>query len=871
MKWFLTFPLFTNAALAVIQITPANSTNVTPAEALSFPAIPNIRPANGAVPTNNPPLFSWPHSLHPTNVATENTENSFTFQLSKNADFSTPLVDVVTKWNFYNTIAPITNANGTPYTSTVYWRVGYAVVATGTTNGWITNTFTLSASASDWDRSMLANSTFLNARGTHPYMMFNATNRADVYAFMLTNDANGWLTTTQNARAAIDSAWWTTTPWPTDGTVEAESRDQAFRYVALAWGLTREAQWTNGLARNMTNCAKWFRDTSKHLVDHGGGDMAPNYALIHGYDLTFEIMNQHERTNVLASAHLMTRAFWGYGGFWRGTNAGDFTVSAPVDETYSGPFYVSPYSMAKMGTSHGYFNFMCQMLTALGTFNEDPMARDAFDLSANYLYGRTLLYGTYAMYNQGRSYNIYGLEALTYSLAQFAMAFPEAHFERVPFLRGNLEWSQYLIPPGFKQVNETWGDSALGTAAVWRQYYYNFAAKFAQDGNAWNSHKEQEVIDGTGGTLLMTLQNAVLPYYYRGLQRTTNNTLVKLFPEDGWVSGSSLPVNTAGAFTNGVMWNFIARPRGSESQHSHDNDGAYDYSAFGANCTEGGSDLITFYAKNPVAHNVIMISSSNGMVGPFYAPDGPRRSNYCRITHFTNGPGFTYARADLTYAYPHESFPVTGFQRGGYNGDSTTTVPQNHILAVIRHWLALTNGYFVIYDEINTSTNCLVSRPFHIYNAKTNGVASLDTSTGTFTWWVTNHMGDNVTNISVDIANVSGLTWANVVGSPGEDVKRSNRITASNAVPATTHRFLRVQGPAKPKVQALLTVTPHDNYTFTVNFDGDTKKITFDGNYAGALGANDIQIGTALDNPSGGGGAEGTTVNAAAVGNVRFQ
>ena len=91
----------------------------------------NIRPGDGEVVSLNPPRFSWFYSPR----AEERLKSGrslkgdyiFTFQISNTPDFANPLVNVITPYNFYNTLPVLRGSKRW------FWRVGYNV---GMRNEW---------------------------------------------------------------------------------------------------------------------------------------------------------------------------------------------------------------------------------------------------------------------------------------------------------------------------------------------------------------------------------------------------------------------------------------------------------------------------------------------------------------------------------------------------------------------------------------------------------------------------------------------------------------------------------------------------------------------------------------------------------------
>lgn len=155
------------AAGAVGPTVIGSEANVTLPPSSAWNYLVPVRPGNNETVTVNPPLFSWLYAPgSPLNSSVDQNVYFFQFQADYDGSFTHPVVDVRTPSCCYNFLAPFSQ-------STVHWRVGY-VTSAGVTNAWITNSFTIAPNATNWDRSMLANPSYLAGKAAHPHLMFNS-------------------------------------------------------------------------------------------------------------------------------------------------------------------------------------------------------------------------------------------------------------------------------------------------------------------------------------------------------------------------------------------------------------------------------------------------------------------------------------------------------------------------------------------------------------------------------------------------------------------------------------------------------------------------------------------------------------------------
>jgi hypothetical protein len=400
----------------------------------------------------NPPRFSWSYTPNPADTDKDQAVRSFQFQAAYDTDFRKLAVNVRTASNLYNTIAPFKE-------DTVYWRVGYIEAGEDQPRKWSeTRRFTIAADAIKWDRSMLADETYLRERGAHPHILFNAQNRRLLYQYLERRGGKAWALARRAAEEAVNSSWWHEID-PNKGIKDGQ-RARYIANVAFVWQLTRDQKYLEAkpqealvqLARNYLDIKGDRKDVITQLPG-GGGEMIR--ALGFGYDWLYEVMTPAQRQEVLkaieSNCQFMVNAFW-----WRYPKNSSLKTADPLGN-YPGGFIVPRQSAAKIGTSHGINNFQYALVAALAAYPESSKVREFFDLGVNYMIGRTYPYGSDGGMNQGRPYSategVYGKTVLDTAIL-YQIAFPEVKFNLNPFFKLQSDWWNRVAPVGFVQGHE---------------------------------------------------------------------------------------------------------------------------------------------------------------------------------------------------------------------------------------------------------------------------------------------------------------------------------------------------------------------------------------------------------------------------------
>ena len=791
----------------------------------------NVRPGHGEVVELNPPIFSW---FYVSNIVTASPDSGtyweFQFQVSTNTAFTNNIVNKRTPSNLYNTLAPFTNSDGSAFTRPLYWRVGY-VTPGGPTNLWSsTNRFDISANALIWDRSMLADESYLAAKFVHPHIFITSANRSAVFQFARTNDPTAWATMMANHTAGTNTAWWTSNAaWP------ATDALMVFRAFSLGptitfWALSQEPTVTNHLAANYNRMVDWFIGAHYEFTDYGSGSSGEMlFSLVLGYDWLYPILSVQQRSNALFAIQRTAR-FYNRNSFWS-TEA--VTGHWEYDNTgaYSRPRLMPWYNSARRGTSHQWRDTSIVAVLGLAAYGEGGDAREFYDLWINYMIGRTHFAGGFAAINMGRGYASVGMKdgGLIWNTLAYMSVFPEAQLNRIPTMTGFADWFSRMTPPAWTGVHGAWGDGGDGVVAnftaYWNHYDFRALALLTRDGNAWLAHQNQTAFGVSSvvpGFFAVPSTYAVWPP-----PAPTTNSTAKAFIEDGWVIASSKPANAIDAFTNGLGFILAARPRGTEGGHSINCDGVVELWAYGAKVTDGGAWNLDPYGYRPEAQDTLFVNGQGMQVNSSYGgySGEPILPWYARIAAYRTSPDFTYALGDITPAFTN-----------AYNSERA------NVLKVKRHVLfSRTGKYFVLYDELATRTPSTFHWQWHVQlptvaNVTTSGFRYSSSDRGGRN--ITNHVFHASTGLAFD-----NLTGANVLRNPhtgvtftdsGDPYRRAHALWYRNAAQSTNFTFLSVIVPQEPG-KATPNISRIDNNTVVVTYDGVTETNTFGTNYTGAF------------------------------------
>ncbi|MGP8201776.1 MAG: DUF4962 domain-containing protein [Limisphaerales bacterium] len=786
----------------------------------------NFLPANGDTVTLNPPQFQWSYATNYANVASDTEDKTFVFQVAYDPGFSQLAINAVTPWNFYNTIAPLSN-------STCYWRVGYVH---GVTNPLSTNvyfwsptyTFTIASGAVVWDRSLLASPSYLAGKAQHPYILLNTNNRAAILNWLNTCSNNychnttnrvewdvgkAWTSIQQHAAGIITNSWWPSN-YPPSSQYSLMVWAEYTYQVAFMHALTANPVWSNAhpevalllMANNyMTNggAATVEYGGETYTATNGGWDMDPIYSSIDqyegrglalGYDWCYDLLNSTEQTAILQALAMRCQyVAQGSDLVWNEGNEPWYAGVGDPTGQYANGTTCAQYSLANFGRSHATDDFYLAMLQALAGYNENSWCANLFNMGVNYMTGPTYCFrnamGVGRMYTQVHM----GSDRVYTSQLTYASAFPEINWGINPFFERNADWWVHMEPVGYNFGHEPWGDTGYGQLNDWLYIPGRNMGLLTGDGRYmlhwWN--QENWYIAQNHGPQVDDVNTITLPYLFNYsnivAQMTPETNLALLYTNEGWMISSSASPSIGSSFTNGVGVVFQARPSGCVTGHDFFSDGSFQMWAYGAAVTDtGGGDVtgnICNYPHVPWAHDSLMV---NGL-GECQAFGQQVEPYYNCFIAYTNTPSFTYCAADLTRGYIRDNlYYYAPNMPPMFNNLYVPSTPAGpgplcNVTNVTRQLLFNHQKYLVLFDTLQTAgppTN-MFSFVYHILEP----TLSLNTNTMSFTYTATNRYSSNYPGITVYVSLViqpSELVVTNMTGTNGSMNYRMNPFTGEN-------------------------------------------------------------------------------------------
>src|SRR3989344_2288448 len=907
----------------------------------------NFRPGDGEVVDLNPPRFSWSYNPDPTaaycpggTFCGNYAPHEFIFQIADNQNFASPIVNIRTPYNTYNFLSPLTSGR------TYYWRIAYirpknlSNPATWTTqpDSWEsapyvwsgTRSFTISGTATDWDRSKLADETYLAEKGQHPHMYFNSSNRAQVAQFLEELSAKykngtakvwekdagaGWTAIKQGADQYIgQSAWWTRTN--ADG-IYSGNWASAVTTVAVVWQMTRDPKY---LAVNpqqaLVNMAQWYVSVGGDRADIVSGVVDKTFirALALGYDWLYEVMSSEQRAVVLNAIERNALYLVKGGGIWFFPYDSRFRWgSGDPSALYEGGFWVNDGSHAKIGSSHPMATFQASLIGAMSAYADSPAVREFFNMGVNYFIGVTWPYGSDGGMSRGRGYGVGDYTMAIPNALLFQMLFPEAQFNLNPFFKLNTDWWELMVPVGFIQGNEPFGDTGGGPVYGWQDNTFGRnLALLLNDGSALK-HWREEIPLYPAARHLDTFDKIMPLFYFSTPAEASDKSLGRVFPREGWALGCSAQPNDPSCIRDGVGFTMQARPRGGDSSHENYNDLSFQLWAYGTAITDGGSGYGD-YSRIPMSNNPPFVNGL-GPLNPIY----PKTPYFSRIVAFKDTADYTYTAADGVNSYPHYNYSPSGYE---FPCSSNITpnicsvmlngtpppyaTPLSFLKKVNRHILFVHKKYFVVYDDFEAEQPATFSWLYHIpyiFNITgkdangrdvytTQDTLQLDTTKMEYKYKVGNKYPDRLnriiptTNVSVQVAHITthpeeyilkdqtgSVVGNNVRSNPftGEDYynwsgggfPRAHALWVSNKTPTNNFHFMTVIYPKNPADETAGKPDPVieriDDYTARVTSpDGTVDVISFNPDTAAANGATlvvDLPNMIPLPVPDGGYGA----------------
>ncbi len=873
-----------------------------------YSSVMNVRPGPTEVVSNNPPIFSWfyvtnhmaggeqnPNGFYP-NVFTQT--NAFQFQISTQLSFAGPLVeDVSTPMNFYNFLRPL-NTNAT---RKFWWRVKY--VSNNTpywTNG--PYPFTISANATNWDRSILADPVYRATNGVHPLFCFREGEQAGIWSWIQTQNPEA-----QNlfnrATAATNAAYFKNpAEWPVNASPnpnyaapnppDAFNRVNDLGAVLLLWTVSGDNRWTNAsmtgwLVTNLAHVVNWHNSPSNNWIWTDYGQPAGNPQLVRLLCATYDWMYDHLgsdtrtfngqlRTNALWGMKMISR-FWTHNSFWSAspTVTGHLILTNGYDHYKMSEQCVQWSSWPKIGSSHITTDTSIAMVAAFVGQADDPDCGFAYEWILNYMLARTSPYAGFAAHHIGPfGYvdNAIFERSVLSGLMVIDVAYPQAQLRRTDFCQRFPEWYTRMLPYGQRKFHGAYGDGApngaWGTFMGDARRGFDLAA-VSRSGLArqlWDLNREHAVAlaDNTA-----QWDHLPLRWHYRVLPAPETNTTSAVYPEDGYVMASQISPSEFGCYTNGVGFSMRASPRGSSQGHNIPANLAPDMWAYGAQLTDGGGAGLDEYSSRAAGSPGLFVNGyGEGDVGFSLYGFSPTVPVQARIVNFTNsGTDFVYTCADGTAMFTNSYHPL-----------------RTLVTKVKRHIFFVRSKYWIVYDEFAANSPATFAFRWHVPwafrvaasgSALTNETAftgnrfgsnSFAVAAGGFTYVAGNYADWSFPNpprvpVHVQFANATndygifaatginalGAGTLNVMGTAATNSTlnpllnrtyatynpdRAAGLWVTNRTPRKTWELMTVIVPQRIGVAAPV-ITPLDESTVRVTYDGVTETTTFGTNYVG--------------------------------------
>lgn len=689
-----------------------------------------FQPGDKEVVSLNPPVFTWQFSpVAGTNYyrqgdyrnKEENHPWRFRFQAAYDSSFLSPVVDLVTPWNVFNAFAPFSS-------NTVYWRVGYISTTNSTVASWSrTRSFTIAPSPTLWDRTVLTNRVTLTNRMQHPHLLFTAATLPGL---------SNWLGTNLASRTQWDSVrgtaiWYYTNrsyfdldytnfffdprypQYVQNGTNNFNSYGfngwcfylQYVMYVAKVWSNT----WLPELPAKLDIIARHYKNTTYWYGDETAVGTSPASALAYGYDWLYDRLTPAQRSNVLDA---MERRFWaglrgGYVSWW--AEPTDWGGHLTNYHAYTGGYRVHMGSAAKNGGSHPAANVQNILFMAMSAWNDSPYAQEAFEVAANFLVGVGYQYSRGGVPSQGHHYSqFYFLNNVAPQFLTLQQVLPELQLGKSPFLAQHLDYWMHALPNGFVELVNPTGD--VNNMWSLRTPEWLNLARITGNGQALQYHQRN-----IGRVPNESFSTIGLGYYFKDPVPQTKPELDRFFPEGGFVSANSRPVNNHDSFTNAVGFSFYARPYGGDTFHCHPHDLDVQMWAYGAMLTDGG-DSYSSYGHHPMSRNIVLV---NGY-GPLPTIYAPKYDYASRILRFTNGTDYAYAAGDATRAYPIDNrigeiggtslLPLAG----ALYPKAWTNANVGSLNKMVRHVLFPRRKFLVLYDDMEATKPLSYQWTWHV-------------------------------------------------------------------------------------------------------------------------------------------------------------
>src|SRR3989344_5646831 len=605
---------------AGVQIISSEALVELPTSAL-WSSQSNFQPGDGESVDINPPIFSWLYSPDPKNMALDRGHEPylFIFQVSNSSNFTSPVVSILTRSASYNTLDHLPSG-------TYYWRVGYvrdsqyesgvpnampkekvSTAEPSIINAFIpqstwsaTRTFTIPQNAPVWDRGMLASESYLSSKAVHPRIIFNQGNLAGFRNFMFTQKATIWNQYRGYADSAIASAWWRDKD--VAHTTGAGRLDDLM-YVAFAWQMTGDVKYLdNGDTQQLlVLAADEYINSGAAFADMAIGIYGIEY-LAMAYDWLYDTLSPEQRSSIVRDIGIHSK--------WVVMQAAYYSKKSGSDDFKSGVYsdlrQTSAGSIFKYGESHQDDNLVRSLVGALSVYSEDSWSRMLLDFYFNSRLAEPFFDGREGTLNGGM-YASYVEQLIVERFIWPVLVFPEAQFNKLPYLFDMADWAMRTRPVGSEGQFIPWGDSHYTTDLI-GQTWAGLLARFTNNNELLKQHNLAQSINP--GNLFGRLQMPGLGIEYSFALPANESSaypLAKAFREAGWITALTQPVNSQDVFTDGLGMVMPCRPISGGRSHSASVDLSFDLWAYGQSITENGA-ADWGYNKQAMAHNTLMVN-----------------------------------------------------------------------------------------------------------------------------------------------------------------------------------------------------------------------------------------------------------------------
>ena len=819
-------PTSTSAASAPL---PSESALVPFSDSWLYPQILNFRPADRAAAEVNPPRFSWPWL--PDTVAPDTTAirpTRFTFQLTRDSDFSAPVHDFKKlPWNFHNAV-PALEAG------TWYWRVGYDFDRDENVDHWSpARRFDIAADTPEWDRTVIDRAAPLLASRSRPrlgppggdWTAHAAALRADPvtadYIVRLLRDTD----------RIMKQAWWNDFPSTDQLGRKPRNREEQTRHarmlkeclvVAYAHRLTGDARYARA-RDHIVAMARWPRGGLLSPEQLGGYTKLPSQAVeffAYAYDWYRDELPAAQR-DVLKEAIR-----------WR---LHDMYFAENAIIWQHGPERMRHYGLAYSAGSHPYQNFAWTVPSILLLAGELDIADRLLPLALNYLTGVTIPEGPEEGYNEGPGYANEKAGTLLDAARVTDLLLPELQLGRNPQLVRLAEWFMFLFP-GADPL--PWGDSWLkSNRGVGGDNLRSiaFITGHPVAVAAWQSRAPAPVGSYNGGLGARPWIDlaAAATYAKRTSAIKPAPPPASLFLRDaGWAFVHSRPIASQADFNQAIGLQFQMRPRGGYS-HSYASDGSFVWFAHGQTLTGGGGwrTYTSEFSQSSLSHNTLLVNGHGQARANPYQPSSPY---VARPVAIEQKPGVVYWAADLSRGYDD----VPGVARA------------------TRHVAFVDNRWFVLFDDLAVTDDAAPATfhwLFHVEPDVPLALASTDNANALPGWdYAIAGVGARVRFAQpADTLNIEHVRGVEAVRNPvtnesvfeadvrATDARRmfksdtplgAHALRVSNAAPARAHTFLAVLAAAPPGAEPAtierlgpdaVRITDPDGHARTVSFNLD--------------------------------------------------